>query len=167
MNPKWFAKRSEDEFEYLYAGSYKKEDLFKHILPARLPDDYSMQLVDQTECDIVAELVNKGIDSHLEACTMSDTLRVQDRTLSDGRVYQRHLGGAFDKTGMMCLIRRLMEFVPSQELVEQTAERLDDDDLTESYGDTREEKVTDKLHETADQFLSCILETLQIEWSGC
>lgn len=110
------------DYPYLYSNKYTLDEL-PNILRERLPESYDMALVDQDEIDLLAELVNQGIDSHLEACTLSNKPH-----LVDGRKY----GIGFDIAGMICLIRRMSEH------------RSD----------------------TAYDLLSCIFETLQIEYTG-
>lgn len=86
------------EFPYLYQNKWSKENL-KAILLERLPKSYDMQLVEQEEIDILAKVVNMGIDAHLEAATRTKELHVIGHKYAIG----------FDREGMACLIRRLME----------------------------------------------------------
>lgn len=137
QNYKYGAPNHHEEFPYLYSNKWTPETL-PEILLERLPLAYDMALVDQTEIEILAAVVNIGIDSHLEAAT---------RAVEPHRTIDRKYGIAFDREGMKCLIRRLMDFNPAQH--------------PELKGDP------DMLYETAYQLLSAILETLQIEYSGC
>jgi hypothetical protein len=146
------------EFPYLYCNKYKKEELVE-ILKERLPESYPMQIVDDDECTVLADCVNQGIDSHLEACTMTEPSHIVDRTTSNGNVYQHHLQTGFDKEGMICLIRRLMEYNPR-----------DHWDFTgcEPSEEHKEESQEERdLWDAANNLVSSILETVQIEYSGC
>lgn len=60
------------DFPYLNIGEYKAEQL-PEILEERLPDYYPMEIVDPIEEKVLDALVNLGIDSHLEAATLSKT----------------------------------------------------------------------------------------------
>jgi hypothetical protein len=139
------------DFPYLYAGRYKDEQL-NEILLERLPESYNMQLVDPLEVEVLAALVNMGIDSHLEATTMTNKAEVVDRKIGD-KVVQRHLGVGFDKQGMICLIRRLMEFDANQHFDFSECDKTDD------YESSEEAQVWD----AARNLGSSILETLGIE----
>jgi len=96
------------DFPYLYSGSYKEDQLVE-ILTERLPDHFDMQIVDEIESEVLTVLVNMGIDGHLEACTMGKEAKIENRMIGD-KVVQQHLALEFDKSGMICLIRRLQEF---------------------------------------------------------
>ena len=96
------------DFPYLYSGSYKEDQLVE-ILTERLPDHFDMKIVDEIESEVLTVLVNMGIDGHLEACTMGKEAKIENRMIGD-KVVQKHLALEFDKSGMICLIRRLQEF---------------------------------------------------------
>jgi len=126
------------EFPYLYCGQFEDSEL-GDILEERLPDYYNMQLVDPVELEILEEIVNQGIDAHLEAVTAKNPQgKVIDVKAGD-HVVCRKFEFEPDKKGMRCFLRRLDEYIDNC-----------DDDLK---------------WEPAYQLRSCIYETLQIEHS--
>jgi len=137
MNYKFGKPDDYGDFPYLYCGQWNDSNL-NDLLNERLPEYYNMQLVDSDEIDLLAELVNQGIDSHLEAVTSKDSGKVIDRKIGD-TVVCRAFEFVPDKQGMICLIRRLREYL----------------DVCED---------SDKW-DIAYNLLSCIFETLQIEYS--
>lgn len=144
------------DFPYLYVGKWNKDNL-NAILLERLPESYDMQLVDQTEVTVLSDVVNMGIDSHLEACTLSKKDHLVPIEIG-GKVYGNKYGIGFDKTGMICLIRRLMEYNPH-----------DHWDFTgcEPSQECKEESQEEReLWEASYHLVSSILETLQIEYMG-
>jgi hypothetical protein len=151
------------DFPYIYGQRFSEAE-FNELLLERLPESYDMQIVDPVELEILKFVTNQGIDSHLEACTMTKDPKVEDRKVGDA-VIARHCALGYDPQGMICLIRRLSdnEFSPNDALIEAVQEYITEDDLSESYGETRKEKIQDKLFETALQLRSSILETLRIE----
>ncbi|RLI66732.1 MAG: hypothetical protein DRO67_00630 [Candidatus Asgardarchaeum californiense] len=126
------------DFPYLYCGQFKDSEL-GDILEERLPDYYHMQLIDPVELEILKEIVNQGIDAHLEAVTAKNpqgkVIEVKDRD----QVIFRKFEFIPDKKGMQCFLRRLNEYLDTC-----------DDDLK---------------WEPAYQLRSCIYETLGIEIS--
>ena len=72
------------------ASSFKAEDLEKLL----------------NDRDVI---LNSFGSCHLEACTMGKEAKIENRMIGD-KVVQRHLALDFDKSGMICLIRRLQEF---------------------------------------------------------
>lgn len=125
------------EFPYLYSGTYKQSEL-RAILEERLPEYYNIEIVDPIELEILTEIVNQGIDSHLEAVTSKDNGKVVNVKAGD-KVVCRKFQFIPDKSGMLCLLRRLEEYIVRCE-----------DDLK---------------WEPAYQLLSCIYETLGIEFN--
>lgn len=63
---------------------------------------FSMELTGD-DAKIVTELVNQGIDSHLEAIILAEPARLV------GRQGFKKLRVVFAKEGMPCLLRRLLE----------------------------------------------------------
>lgn len=162
MSYKYGEPNDYGDFPYMYAHGLSEEQ-FRELLLERLPKSYSMQIVDPIELEILKEITNKGIDAHLEACTMTKEATVQDRKLSDGRIFQRYCDLGYTPSGMICLIRRLGTFNPSAELIAEARKVFKADDLRESHGDTLEERLAYRLFESAHNLRSCILETLSIE----
>lgn len=150
MEYKYGAPDKYGDFPYLYQGKYKGEDL-NDILRERLPDNYDMQIVDPIELEVLTDVVNMGIDSHLEACGMNKEARVEDRKIGD-RVVQRHCALDFSKDGMICLIRRLEEYNPN-----------DHWDFGGDINDNGESTEESEMWDAARNLRSSILETLQIE----
>lgn len=144
------------DFPYLYAGQYKDEEL-NDILLERLPESYDMQLVDPLEIEILAHVVNQGIDAHLEAATRSKEPHAVPIEVS-GQCFGHKYGIGFDKPGMICLIRRLMEF--DAEKYEYESE-VDLDPESADYNCEYDPWFV------AYNLVSSILETLDIEFSGC
>jgi hypothetical protein len=125
------------DFPYLYCNQWNDE-ILSEILEERLPEYYHMQLVDPDELEILEEVVNQGIDAHLEAVTAKHNGKVID-VKAGNQVICRKFEFIPDKPGMKCFIRRLQEYLDKCE-----------DDLK---------------WEPAYQLLSCIFETLQMEYS--
>ena len=69
-------------------------------------DNYPMELVGD-EADIVRDIVNQGIDSHLEA--VSGDFKWGTRNLSNGTPFVKVLKCSVTPDGMLCLLRRLEE----------------------------------------------------------
>lgn len=144
------------DFPYLYAGKWNKDNL-NEILKERLPDSYPMQLVDQTEIDVLAAVVNIGIDAHLESATL--TMEPHAVPMMAGETCMGHKYGiGFDKKGMICLIRRLMEFDANAHFDFTDCEPSED-----NPDESQEERDT---WEAAYSLVGSILETLQIEYMG-
>lgn len=106
----------------------------KNIILECLPDTYPMELVGD-DWKIFEILQNQGIDSHLEAivCSGRDSVRVNNYPIGSHNV--RKLGCELSKDGMLCFLRRLLEF----------------------------EFETEELESAAWGLRSCILETIGIE----
>lgn len=69
----------------------------KEILLSHLPDYYPMELVGEDK-DIMIDVINQGIDSHLEACTDTAHNWLGNR-----------LGLSISKNDMLVILRRLLE----------------------------------------------------------
>jgi hypothetical protein len=123
-------------FPYLYSGQWSESEL-NDLLEERLPESYNMQLVDPDEIEVLAQVVNQGIDSHLEAVTAVSEPKVVKVKAGD-MVLCRKLEFIPNKAGMICLIRRLREYLNTC-----------DDDL---------------LWESAHNLISSIFESLSIEY---
>lgn len=156
MEYKYGAPDEYGDFPYLYSGQYKAEEL-NTILFERLPDNYPMQLVNPIECEIVAQIVNQGIDAHLEAATLSEEPHLVPIKISD-KVVGHKYGIGFDKLGMICFIRRLMHYDPND--YEPIEGACGDDENAEDYD------PESNPWEVAYHLVSAILETLQIEYAG-
>ena len=126
------------DFPYLYCGKWNSNNL-NEILMERLPESYNIQLVDPLEAEILAEVVNQGIDAHLEAVTAKTGARIVNVKDCQNRTICRKLDFTPDKQGMICLIRRLIEYFDNCQ-----------DDLK---------------WEPAYNLISCIFETLQLEFN--
>jgi len=122
------------DFPYLYSGKYNLSE----VLEERLPEYFDMQLVDPDEIEVLVEVVNQGIDSHLEAVTTKESHKYVDVKAGD-KVICKKLEFIPDKAGMKCLIRRLIEYINTSQ-----------DDIKS---------------EAAYMLTSSILESLQIEFS--
>ena len=163
MQYKYGSPNEYGDFPYLYAGAVRlsNEETFRELLMERLPKNYPMQIVDHVESEVLTAVVNRGIDSHLEACSMTSPAAIEDRKIGD-RVVQRHLALGFDRAGMVCLIRRLKEFNLSEH--EELAEKYPE----KEYGDESRIDGSDHISpwDAAYSLVSSILETLQIEYMG-
>lgn len=126
------------DFPYLYSGQWNNDNL-RDILNERLPEYYNMELVDPTEAEVLAEIVNQGIDADLEAVTAKEQARLVNVRAGNHVVVCQKLKFVPDKEGMYCLIKRLIHYVDSCQ-----------DDIK---------------GEAAYQLTSCIFETLQLEFS--
>jgi len=148
---KWGLADKHGDFPYLCTVQWKKDHL-NEILMERLPESYDMQLVDPVEIRVLAAVVNMGIDSHLEAATLTVGPHAVPLMVGDTCISNKY-GIGFDKLGMICLVRRLMEFEVS-----------DHQDLLQGLLDG--EAHSSDAWEAASGLVSSILETLQIEYSG-
>ena len=97
------------EFPYLYCGDYEDKEL-NDILLERLPDHYPMEIVCPVEERILSDISSLGIDSHLESISV-EVDEIRDRKVGNMVVCRAHALG-FDKSSMICLLRRLKEYNP-------------------------------------------------------
>ncbi len=154
------------DFPYLYSGSYKNEDL-DLILRERLPANYNMQIVDPIESRILADLSKLGIDAHLQAMIQNEPDRLVNRMIGE-KVIMRHHELDFSPDGMICLIRRLKEYDPSQfDYSDLDPKIVTDYDWTEETEEQYRDGLPFDLYSAAHSLRSCILETLQIEDLSC
>lgn len=92
------------------------------IIAHCLPDVYPMDLVGEA-AEVIVQVVNQGIDSHLEA--VFGDFEWYNRTLKDGRPYMTALRCKVPKESMLVLLRRLYEFADDEFFEEAWSLRSD------------------------------------------
>ena len=102
------------------------------VIEKQLPDTYVMELTEE-DFNLVKSLVNIGIDSRLQAVT---DLKVS--------IQENKAKLSFDKSSMVCLLNRLLDYSDMGE--NYNSKLLDSDQKQEAYN-----------------FRSCILDTIGIE----
>jgi len=81
------------------------------VIIERAPDHFTMELVGEAG-QVVEQLVNQGIDAHLEACFIpdrGDSYEWVEHKLKDGTVFAVKLHCKVSRESLPVLLRRMLE----------------------------------------------------------